>query len=71
MLNNDCFSIRPVGDGQPAVAEICRDRDGLLVAGSPVKAELPQLLSMPRVCEQFLLLKCSHASLSVTEKCSH
>jgi len=42
MLNKNCFSIPPIGDGQPRFAEIHRDCDGLLVAGWPVEAELPQ-----------------------------
>jgi hypothetical protein len=33
MLNKDCFSIPPIGDGRPAIAEIYRNCDELLTAG--------------------------------------
>jgi hypothetical protein len=33
MLNKDCFSIPPIGDGRPAIAEIYRNCDDLLTAG--------------------------------------
>jgi hypothetical protein len=33
MLNKDCFSIPPIGDGRPAIAEVYRNCDELLTTG--------------------------------------